>query len=100
MDSKSSHILTTASNLLGFSFLVITSIKALNVPQVALIDEIVSILITLLALSCIFSFSSLRTKRVNFGKKMELIADYLFLISLVMVAVTALLISVDIIEFT
>lgn len=99
MDSKSPHILATASNLLGFSFLIITSIKALNVPQAALIDEVVSVLIVLLALSCIFSFSSIRTRNADLEKKMETIADYLFLVSLLLVAVTALLISIDIIEF-
>ena len=100
MENKSPHILATASNLLGFSFVVLTSIKSLGLPKTTFIDEIVSALIIVLALSCFFSFSSIRSKDEKLSQRHETIADYLFLTSLTLISVTSVFAGLDYLIFS
>lgn len=95
MENKSTHILATSSNLLGFSFLVLTSIKSLGLPQTAIIDNVVAILIVILAFSCMFSFSSIRAKSSVVTKRHETVADYLFIIALMLIAFISVLAAFD-----
>ena len=100
MDNTSSHILSTSSNLLGFSFLVLTSIKGLGVPNSTTIDEITAVLIVILALSCSFSFVSIRAKDKARAKKLETIAEYLFIVSLALITITSILTGLNFFVFS
>jgi hypothetical protein len=95
MENKSPHILSTASNLLGFSFLVLTSMKSLHLPQTTIIDNVVAVLIVILAFSCMFSFSSIRAKSAEISKSHETIADYLFIVALTLIAFVSVLAGLD-----
>ena len=95
MENKSAHILSTSSNLLGFSFLVLTSMKSLHLPQTSIIDNVVAILIVILAFSCMFSFSSIRAKSTDVSKRHETIADYLFIVALTLIAFISILAGLD-----
>ena len=96
-DNKSPYILNTSSNLLGICFVVLTSLKVLKLTTETLIDEFTLVLIFLLMGSCIFSFLSIRsvTKR---SAVFESIADYLFLISLLVLFATILLFTFNVIK--
>ena len=79
--SRSPHILTTASNLLGFCLIVLTSIKVFGKAANTIIDEIDAVAILFFLVSCIFSFLSIRMENDK-GQKFEKIADVIFMAGL------------------
>lgn len=81
-NKTSQHILGTSANLLGFCLFVITSLHLTSQTKNILIDEFTSIVALLLTISSIFSFASIRTENKNKEYKLEQIADYIFVISL------------------
>ena len=88
---KSSHILNASSNLLGLCFVVLTSLKLLNIAHKTIIDELTTVATILFMTSCILSFLSIRGNR-NSGRY-EAIADFFFLGGLGLLFVTTLLFS-------
>lgn len=99
MAEKSTHILATSSNLLGFTFLVLSSIKGLGLPQGGIIDESVAFCVVIFALSSFFSFVSIRTSGESQSQQFEAIADYIFLVGLFSIVIVAVLLAFDIIVF-
>ncbi|MEI9955810.1 MAG: hypothetical protein WDM90_05735 [Ferruginibacter sp.] len=77
-EQKSPHILNASSNLLGICFVVLTSLKILNISKKSLIDEFTTAAIILFMGSCIISFLSIRGSDKT-EKRLEPIADFLFL---------------------
>src|SRR5438874_1725093 len=94
-NNKSQHILNASSNLLGLCFVVLTSLKLLNISHRTIIDELTGCAIVLFMASCFLSFLSIRGSRM--GKRLEDVADYLFLTGIVLLFVTTLLFSFNII---
>jgi hypothetical protein len=90
-NSKSPHILSTASNLFGLCFVVLTSLKVLKLDQYTIIDEITEVSMFLFMASCMFSFLSIRSK-TKWMEKFEGIADYSFLSGLICLFLITLLI--------
>jgi membrane protease YdiL (CAAX protease family) len=82
-NKTSQHILGTSANLLGFCLFVITSLHLTNTTQNNLIDEFTSLVALLLTISSVASFISIRTENKKREFRLEQIADYLFVISLV-----------------
>lgn len=82
-NNTSQHILNTAANLLGFCLFVITSLRIANQVETHIIDELTSVVALFLTFSCVFSFISIRTKNKMREQKMETIADYFFMFSLI-----------------
>ncbi|MDD3321519.1 MAG: hypothetical protein PHS59_08760 [Paludibacter sp.] len=82
-NKTSQHILGTSANLLGFCLFVITSLHIANKSEGSLIDEFTSIVALFLTISSVFSFISIKTEDKQREKKFELLADYLFIISLI-----------------
>ncbi|GAB1446246.1 MAG: hypothetical protein KF860_09830 [Cyclobacteriaceae bacterium] len=97
-NNTSQHILSTSANLLGFCLFVITSLHISNQIETHLIDELTSLVAIILTASCIFSFVSIRTSNPHREKSSEVIADYLFFVALIGVAVIILLISFNFID--
>ena len=97
-NNTSPHILNTSANLLGFCLFVITSLHIANQTETHIIDELTSIVGILLTFSCIFSFVSIRTNNPEREKKLETIADYLFVIALLGVLTIILLITFNILK--
>ena len=95
-NEKSPHILNAASNLLGICFIVLTSLKLLNRTSKTIIDEVTLGAIILFMGSCIFSFLSLRSKTAA-AEKLERVADYMFIAGLVLLFVTTILFSFNLI---
>ena len=92
-NNTSQHILSSSANLLGFCLFVITSLHIANQTETHLVDELTSVVGVLLTFSCIFSFISIRTLNVQREKRLETIADYLFVISLLGILTIILLIA-------
>ncbi len=82
-NKTSQHILGTAANLLGFCLFVITSLHLTNRTENNYIDEFTSIIALFLTVSSVLSFISIRTENPNREYRLEQIADYIFIISLV-----------------
>jgi len=97
-NNTSQHILNTSANLLGFCLFVITSLHFRYKAETTIIDKVTSIVAILLAMSCFFSFISIRTKNDFKEKKYENIADYLFATSLGGILLIILLITFNFIK--
>lgn len=97
-NKTSPHILGSAANLLGFCLFVIASFHFTNAQAQSIIDEFTSGVGLLLAASCIFSFASLRSQQPSFSKRLETIADYLFLLALIGIFAIILLIALKVLR--
>jgi hypothetical protein len=96
-NEKSPHILNASSNLLGICFIVITSLKVLNISHKTIIDEITIVAIILFMTSCVLSFLSIREKN-RASVLLENIADYTFIGGISLLFITTLLFSFNIIQ--
>jgi hypothetical protein len=94
----STHILNTSANLLGFCLVVITSIHIASQTQILIIDDLTSFIAVLLTFSCLFSFISIRTKNQKIEERMEKIADYFFMASLIGITLIIILITFNVIN--
>jgi len=94
---KSPHILNASSNLLGLCFVVLTSLKLLNISGKTIIDELTTVAIIMFMTSCILSFLSIRGNIKKSGR-LENIADIFFIGGLLLLFVTTLLFSFNIIS--
>ena len=97
MEKKSPHILNASSNLLGFSLIIITSLKISKMSPSTYLDEFAGLACLLFACSCFFSFLAIRTKNENREHRFETVADYLFLIALFCIVLAVVIVTVKII---
>ncbi|MBO9729635.1 MAG: hypothetical protein J7623_13445 [Chitinophaga sp.] len=97
-NSKSPHILNTSTNLLGFCLIVLTSIKVARFNHATIIDDCTGIAAILLMASCLLSFLSLKSSQTKRGERLELVADYTFLVALICVSITIVFVSFNILS--
>ncbi len=97
-NNTSQHILNTAANLLGFCLFVITSLHIANQIETHIIDELTSVVALLLTFSCVFSFISIRTNNKMREQKLETIADYFFMVSLIGILIIIGLITFNLVK--
>jgi len=97
-NTTSQHILSTSANLLGFCLFVITSLHFTDKAENSIVDELTSGVAILLTVSCLFSFFSIRSSNPIIEKRLENIADYLFIISLLGILVIISLITLNYIK--
>jgi hypothetical protein len=76
-NNNSPNILNTSANLLGLCFVVLTSLKVLNLRQESLIDEFTTVAFVLFMASCLLSFLSMR-KLSKYPALYETTAEYIF----------------------
>jgi len=95
--SKSSHILSTSANLLGFCFVVLTSSKITKMNEASYIDEGATLAIVCFMSSCLLSFLAIRSNHQNRAVKLEKLADVLFLCGLITLFLTTILIAFNVI---
>jgi hypothetical protein len=95
-NTKSQHILNTSSNLLGFCLIVLTSLKISKLSEVSKIDEFTGVACILLITSCLLSFLSIRTARPRLTERYETLADYIFIVALLLVFVITFLVAFSI----
>lgn len=95
-NNKAPQILNSSSNFLGFCFLVLTSLKFFNVTAKTFIDEITGGCFVIFMFSCLCAFLSIRSiKRAEFY---ETLAEYSFLIGLIIIFVMTILFMLEIIH--
>ncbi len=92
-NNKSPHILSTASNLLGFCLLVLTSLKISKFQEATMIDEFTGVASILLIAASILSFLSMRSKNEKRGEYYEKIADIIFLAALIIIFTITFLVA-------
>ncbi|MBF8455988.1 hypothetical protein IV494_02240 [Kaistella sp. G5-32] len=93
MSNKTSqHILPTASNLLGFCLIVITSLHISSSTKSSVLDEFTSIVAVLLCFSVILSFASIKTENKIRMRRFELIAEILFEVAIAGIGLIVLVI--------
>jgi hypothetical protein len=97
-NKTSQHILNTSATLLGFCLFVITSLRIANQTEKYFLDELTSVIAILLTVSSLFSFFSIRAKNSLREDKLELIADYFFVIALVGILIIILLITFNLLK--
>ncbi|MES2419478.1 MAG: hypothetical protein V4541_14930 [Bacteroidota bacterium] len=95
--NKSPHILSTSANLLGFCFIVLTSVKISKLNESSYIDEGAALAIIIFMCSCLLSFLAMRSLTTR-AAKMERLADILFLLGLIVLFITTILIAFNIIK--
>ena len=93
-NDRSPHVLNASSNLLGLCFVVLSSIKILNLSEKTIIDDLTTAATILFMISCILSFLAIKKK----GRHYESIADAVFLAGLMTLFVTTILFSFNIIR--
>jgi hypothetical protein len=97
MKNAAPEILNAASNLLGFCFILLTSLKFFKLSEQTLVDELVACALVLFIASCVLAFLSIR-KGENSKGKIEKAAEYSFLGGLVLLFGTVILFSFNIIN--
>ncbi|WP_113636371.1 hypothetical protein [Nubsella zeaxanthinifaciens] len=95
--NKSTHILGTSANLLGFCFVVLTSSKITKMNEASYIDEGATLAVVCFMSSCLFSFLAIRSQVEQRGQRLEKLADVLFLCGLIILFLTTILIAFNII---
>jgi hypothetical protein len=91
----SHHILPAASNLLGICFVILSFMKVTKAGLETIIDEMVAISIVLFLAASILSYASIRAQKK--GERYEKAADIIFLSGLSLLAITAVIIALEII---
>ena len=95
-NQKSPLILNASSNLLGICFVILTSVKVLNIAKTTIIDEVVTVDIVAFTASCLLSFLALRNNNLK-SYRLEKIADFIFIAGISLLFITAILFAFDII---
>lgn len=96
-ENKSPHILNTSATLLGLCFVVLTSIKVSKMQDSTLIDETTALAIILFMASSILSFLAMRKER-GANDHLEKIADFIFLSGLVVLFLTTMMVTFNIVK--
>src|SRR5688572_24078045 len=89
------HILSASSTLLGLCFVVLTSLKLGD--RTSVIDEFTAAAILIFMVSSILSYLSMRSTKTT-GKKYEKVADIAFLSGLIVLFITTILVTLNVIE--
>ncbi len=89
-NKTSQHILSTSANLLGICLFILTSLHLTNKNINSLLDEFTVGIALFLTISSILSFISIKMKDEEMEYKLEQIADYFFLLSLLGILVVIL----------
>ncbi|QQQ28203.1 hypothetical protein [Chryseobacterium indoltheticum] len=98
MEKKSSHILNASSNLLGFSMLIITSLKITKTSHNTYLDEFAGVACVLFACSSFLSFLAIRSRKEKIENRYEQIADYLFLSALFCIVLSVIMVTTMILD--
>lgn len=96
--SISTHILGASANLLGFTFFVLSGVKALGVAASGLITEMTALSILFFTSSCLMSFLAIRTRSSVRSRRYELVADFVFFAGLFIVTGISILLAFNLVH--
>jgi hypothetical protein len=89
---KTHHILSSASNLLGITLLIIAGLHVANASAKSFSDEVAWIGALCFSLSCVFSYASIRS--ADESPRAERIADVAFMLGLLALMVAVLILAI------
>ncbi len=90
------HILGASANLLGICFAIFSLIRVFDRGDTTYIDELAVVCVFLFLGSCLFSYSSMRSrKRWLFYEK---VADFIFMTALGILSALALVVATGVIK--
>lgn len=95
-ETHSNHILPTAANLLGFTFLVLTSIRTLQLAASSALIILTGVCVIGFSISALLSFQSMRTKERKTVIDYEKWAERVFIAGLIVCVVVSILLVFDI----
>lgn len=90
--------MSTSANLLGFCFVVLTSIRISNFSTSTSIDEVTGVACVFLMASCLLSFLAMRNKNEKMSDRLEYIADIVFLAALSFLTITIILVAFNLFD--
>jgi uncharacterized membrane protein YkgB len=88
---KTHHILSSASNLLGITLLIIAGLHVANASAQSFSDEVAWVGAVCFTLSCVFSYASIRSE--NESPKAERVADVAYMLGLLSLIVSVLILA-------
>jgi hypothetical protein len=95
---RAPHILNTSSNLLGFSFLILTSTRVIAPNEAGVITKLAAFCVVLFAMSTLISYISIHSKPLRRSINIEQAASYIFLLGQFVLTAGAVRLSIDLIK--
>jgi hypothetical protein len=93
--TRAPHLLNASTNLVGFSFILLTSLKLFSLAGTSFVSQLVAVVVVCFILCSFFSFLSLRTPSEKLTRRFELIADYIFVTALTLLLAVCLLLTLS-----
>ena len=93
--TKAPHLLNASTNLVGFSFILLTSLKLFKLGGSGIVSQMVAVVVVGFILCSFFSFLSLRTPTEKLTRRYEIIADYIFVSALSLLLMICLLLTIS-----
>ena len=95
----SHHILPTSANLLGFTFIVLTTVKSMGLSQHGVTDNVAGVCVVLFSISTLLSFVSVSGDDYSFKTYVsERFAQWFFLAAVSLCTILALLLAFDVVN--
>ncbi len=95
---RAPHILNTSSNLLGFTFLILTSTRIVGLAANSVVPKIAAGCVAIFAVSSLLSYASIHARTVKRGRRLEAAASYIFFFGQLLLTVGAILLSINFFE--
>ncbi len=95
---RAPHILNTSSNLLGFTFLILTSTRIVGLSADSLIPKIAAGCVAIFAMSSFLSYASIHAYTNKRSRYLESIASYIFFFGQFLLTIGAILLSINLIK--
>ncbi len=97
-NNKAPHILNASSNLVGFSFLLLSAVKLFGLSYPTFVDDIAAVEVLLFSVSSLFSFLSMRSRQTSKSLFYESLADVIFFAGLTILCFAAVLFAFSVIK--
>ena len=95
---RAPHILNTSSNLLGFTFLILTSTRIVGLQNGSIVPKIAAGCVAIFAISSFLSYASIHARSLQRSRYLESMASYIFFLGQFLLTVGAALLSVNFIK--
>ena len=92
---RAPHILNTSSNLLGFTFLVLTSTRIVGLSATSPVPKIAAGCVAIFAISSFLSYASIHSNTHARSRYFEDIASYIFFFGQFLLTIGAVLLSLN-----
>ena len=95
---KAPHILNTSSNLLGFTFLILTSTRIVGLSRGSVVPKIAAVCVAMFAISSFLSYLSILSSSPRRSQHFEAAASYIFFFGQLLLTIGAILLSANFIK--